>query len=425
MNGERDTSTYGVVYRAALARLRHPTIAHPSTKKAWVIGAMACGLLAAVMPTGQYLLWNYWPYAPTEYAIQADSPGADDPQRVDARVFVAIAADADWDMGFGEIASTELSAKPVIGEIPDRFIDDQRELSGPAPDPSSYALGYALPQRTVEGGLRESQLTFNIIDVHDGGMFLGGELVATYTDEGTSEDEKRGQMLVTKLYHRLVGRADDYKHICSRLGACDFRGEIAIAADAGTPFRVIREIMYTAGQAQFSSFHFIVEHPGPITLNTQLPVFTSVHPSIGPRDEALSGEEDADELYLTIVITDQGWTIYGANAVLGDAIADEDDVQEPTVPCLVSGCPTVESYDTKELARVLSKIKDHWPDEDDVILAPESRVEYETLVATMNAARVDPDSKEDGKPRTLFPHIVIVGGGRPGSRCEGWRQVRP
>ena len=51
---------------------------------------------------------------------------------------------------------------------------------------------------------------------------------------------------------------------------------------------------------------------------------------------------------------------------------------------------------------MLGLIKDEYPEDENVILVPESRVPYEVIVLT--------STKVDGSPRTLFPFVVIAGG---------------
>lgn len=73
------------------------------------------------------------------------------------------------------------------------------------------------------------------------------------------EDEKKGQ-LVSRLYDRLLEKAEDAKQLAEMTGSDDheFKGRILLQCDKGLPFSVIREVMYTAGQAQFSEFRFVV-----------------------------------------------------------------------------------------------------------------------------------------------------------------------
>jgi biopolymer transport protein ExbD len=76
-------------------------------------------------------------------------------------------------------------------------------------------------------------------------------------------DEKKGQ-LITRLYDRLLEKAEDAKQLAEMTGSEDheFKGRILLQCDKDLPFSVIREVMYTAGQAQFSEFRFVVYQNG-------------------------------------------------------------------------------------------------------------------------------------------------------------------
>lgn len=85
-------------------------------------------------------------------------------------------------------------------------------------------------------------------------------------DEATGEEEikvpdedKRGQ-LVSKLYDVLLEKAETAKDLGVRSSNADFefKGEILLQCDKRLPFSVIREVMFTAGQAQFGNFRFVV-----------------------------------------------------------------------------------------------------------------------------------------------------------------------
>lgn len=71
--------------------------------------------------------------------------------------------------------------------------------------------------------------------------------------------EKRGQM-IKALHERLFEKAQTSKDLGAKTGAEDFefKGEILLQCDKRLPFSVIREVMFTAGQAQFGNFRFIV-----------------------------------------------------------------------------------------------------------------------------------------------------------------------
>ena len=136
-----------------------------------------------------------------------------------------------------------------------------------------------------------------------------------------------------------------------------------------------------------------------------LAAIDSTLPAIGQPPEQT--DKDPDEpLNLSVAITDQGYTVMGSDATL----RPEGEQKGATIPCSKSGCPSPDTYDTKELNRLLVQIKDNWEDEQNVILVPESQVPYEVLVVTMDATRADPDTKVEGVARELFPFVVIAGG---------------
>ncbi len=90
--------------------------------------------------------------------------------------------------------------------------------------------------------------------------------LGTYADAETGQptvsvpaEEKRGQM-ISRLYDKLLEKAETAKDLGARTGddSFEFKGEILLSCDRRLPFSVIREVMYTAGQAQFGNFRFIV-----------------------------------------------------------------------------------------------------------------------------------------------------------------------
>jgi biopolymer transport protein ExbD len=85
----------------------------------------------------------------------------------------------------------------------------------------------------------------------------GQELVAV------PADELQGQ-LVGKLYDRLREKADGAKSLAAQSGNSEheFKGRILLQVDKDMPFSVLRTIMYTAGQAEFGEFRFIVYKQG-------------------------------------------------------------------------------------------------------------------------------------------------------------------
>lgn len=140
-----------------------------------------------------------------------------------------------------------------------------------------------------------------------------------------------------------------------------------------------------------------------------LAVIDSTLPAIGPP-VPVDTPPDKPPLMLSVAITNEGFTILGADAVLNPEGAPPSAEPGPTVPCKERPCAGVDSYDYKELVRILGLIKDEYPTDETVILVPESRIQYEILIKTMDSTREDVDNKTDGKARLLFPAVVIAGG---------------
>lgn len=79
------------------------------------------------------------------------------------------------------------------------------------------------------------------------------------TTLSVAEDEKRGQV-ITKLYDRLLEKAEAAKRLGEQAKSEEhaFKGRILLQCDRTLPFSLLREVMYTAGQAQFGEFKFVV-----------------------------------------------------------------------------------------------------------------------------------------------------------------------
>ena len=145
-----------------------------------------------------------------------------------------------------------------------------------------------------------------------------------------------------------------------------------------------------------------------------LAVIDSTLPAIGQPQQVEQDPDDKPPLMLSLMVTNMGITVAGADAVLfpeGAPELAEGESRPPTIPCPGSECSGVADYDFVELTRVLGQIKDEYPDDENVILVPESRIPYEIIIKVMDHSREDVDAKNaDGTARTLFPFVVIAGG---------------
>lgn len=146
-----------------------------------------------------------------------------------------------------------------------------------------------------------------------------------------------------------------------------------------------------------------------------LAVIDSTLPAIGPP-QPQEEEPEKPPLNLSLALTEGGITVLGADAILfpdGAPPVAEGEQRPPTVPCTSgsSKCTGMDDYNWGELTRILGQIKDEYPDDENVILVPDSRVKYEIIVKAMDHSREDRENKgPDGEPRILFPFVVIAGG---------------
>ena len=79
----------------------------------------------------------------------------------------------------------------------------------------------------------------------------------------TTVDFMDGQLegqLVTDLFQVLEQKADAAKDLGVKSGNAEleFKGRILMQVDKDIPFSVLRSVMYTAGQAEFGEFRFVV-----------------------------------------------------------------------------------------------------------------------------------------------------------------------
>lgn len=115
------------------------------------------------------------------------------------------------------------------------------------------------------------------------------------------------------------------------------------------------------------------------------------------------GEEiDAPRLNLSVSVTQQGLYVHGTEGVL------EEEDQGFFIACTTGDCVGDDSYDYQELTRVLALVKDEHPYTEDLILVPDGRIPYNSLIGVMDAARDDP---RNGGQR-MFPYQTVAGGAK-------------
>ncbi|KAA0231321.1 biopolymer transporter ExbD [candidate division KSB1 bacterium] len=127
-------------------------------------------------------------------------------------------------------------------------------------------------------------------------------------------------------------------------------------------------------------------------------------PAAGATAGMASGsapKEAQRKLDLTVSITDQGFYISSAAAMLTGATATG-----PTIPIQTNG-----EYDFQALSQKLHEIKQNigngFSDSESIIIQAENKIRYQVLVSTMDAARM---IRLEGGPMILFPQVSLSAG---------------
>jgi biopolymer transport protein ExbD len=104
------------------------------------------------------------------------------------------------------------------------------------------------------------ELAVNTV-VSQTGILVDGVKVVDVAGGAVGEEYKRG-MLISPLFDTLKEKADEAKAIAETRATITFSGRILLQCDKDIPFALVREVMYTAGQAQFAEFKFVVYKGG-------------------------------------------------------------------------------------------------------------------------------------------------------------------
>ena len=71
-----------------------------------------------------------------------------------------------------------------------------------------------------------------------------------------------GSFMIERLYEKLDAAVAHQRKVYRFNKKKDFEGIVTIVADRHIPFRLLSQVMYTSGQAQFSKFKFMVVKGG-------------------------------------------------------------------------------------------------------------------------------------------------------------------
>lgn len=105
------------------------------------------------------------------------------------------------------------------------------------------------PEEAVPIGITKRQILVNDQAV--------AEVVDGKVDVSAKRDGEQGYF-IEPLFDALNKEADKQKRIAKVNTAQEFKGMALVIADEETNYRLLNEVLYTAGQAQFSQFKFAV-----------------------------------------------------------------------------------------------------------------------------------------------------------------------
>jgi len=160
-----------------------------------------------------------------------------------------------------------------------------------------------------------------------------------------------------------------------------------------------------------------------------LAVIDSSLPAIGaPQTTTEKKEDDKPPLNLTVGITGEGFTVAGSSAVLGGGTGGPNAVSEESGPTVgltsddgycrkvqcgqEPGCRhETPCHDYKALEELVVRVKEDYPDEENVIIAPNADIPYHVLVGVMDATRDHKPQGSEGR-KALFPYVVVAGGAK-------------
>ncbi len=96
-------------------------------------------------------------------------------------------------------------------------------------------------------------------------VLVDDKLVARVNQGRVAAEHKRNndpaQMFIEPLHEALIAKAENEKYIASfnkKRKELGFKGLLTIIADRRIPFRLLTEILYTAGKAEYGSYKFAV-----------------------------------------------------------------------------------------------------------------------------------------------------------------------
>jgi len=82
--------------------------------------------------------------------------------------------------------------------------------------------------------------------------------VLTISQGQVGDDQISGGYQIDRLFEKLQEAVEHQKQVASFNSNAQFSGIITIISDRQVPFKLLSQVMYTAGQAEFNKFKFLV-----------------------------------------------------------------------------------------------------------------------------------------------------------------------
>jgi hypothetical protein len=246
-----------------------------------------------------------------------------------------------------------------------------------------------LLERCASGARVSIPLEFAVVEVRQDAVSVSGQTVVPVLEGGIPESQKRGQ-LISPLYERLLGLAERSKAFGERMGhrpvpcaawSADgdsgFAGRVLLVVDARVPFSTVREVLFTAGQAQFGSFYLMVDaHAEP----------HARHGAVG----------DDRPMRLSVRVDGAAITVQGDDPALSGAGAQ---LRCPAGDCAAFG------YDWDGMSALLTDLVSRRGGRGGAILVPAPTVPASVVLRAMELLTADPATGE-----ARFDGVVVAGG---------------
>jgi biopolymer transport protein ExbD len=94
-----------------------------------------------------------------------------------------------------------------------------------------------------------------------GQVAVGDKIIFSFDEDKVPAQYKDGGengFMILPLHEALKKEVDKSKYIAQYNPTAQFTGELSVVADRGMPYRLLTEVLYTAGQAELDNYRFVV-----------------------------------------------------------------------------------------------------------------------------------------------------------------------